>query len=114
MTTQPNPYTPNLSGITIGKPATLSGIGLFVSYTITLLTAFGLPLSAGQVDAIQEWVNQAEILVLPLITFFWMKRHFHETAVDLLHATPPPLPTQLVVPPEPVAEPPTLGGPVNQ
>lgn len=94
--TQPNPYTPNLSGITIGKPAALAGLGLFLSYTISLLTAFGVPLTRVQADALQDWLNQAEIVLLPLITYALMKRHFHDTAVDLLHTTPPATPVAVI------------------
>lgn len=101
MTTQPNPYTPNLSGITVGKPAILAGLGIFLSYTISLLTAFGVPLTPEQADALQNWLNQAEIVVLPLLTYWWMKSHFHATAVDLLHTEPPATP--VVVTPAPAA-----------
>lgn len=111
MTNQLTPYTPNLSGITIGKPAVLAGLGIFLSQTVTLLQAFGVPVTDAQIDAFQNWFNQAEIVVLPLLTYAWMKRHFRDTAVDLLH-TPPPAPPAVVVPTQDT--PPTLGGPVNQ
>lgn len=105
MTTQPNPYTPNLSGITVGKPAVLAGLGIFLSYTISLLQAFGIPLTDVQADALQNWLNQAEIVVLPLLTYWWMKRHFHDTAVDLLHTQPPATPAVIITPVPGAAEP---------
>jgi putative SOS response-associated peptidase YedK len=98
MTTRPNPYSPNLSGITIGKPAVLAGLGVFLSYVVTALQAFGIPLTDVQAQAIQDVFNQAEIVLLPLVTYWWMKRHFHDTAVDLLHTEPPAPPVAVVEP----------------
>jgi hypothetical protein len=85
------PQTPNLSDLTLGKPLLLGGVAVFISVTIQLLTSFGVDITAVQQEALTTWVNQAEIFLVPIITYFVMKRSFHRTAVDLLH-TPVPLP----------------------
>lgn len=105
MTNRPSPYTPNLSGITIGKPAVLAGLGVFLSYVIAALQAFGVPLTDPQAQAIQDVFNQAEIVLLPLLTYWWMKRHFNDTALDLLHTQPPAAPAVVITPVPAPAEP---------